>query len=393
MAKTLVNIISAQTIPNYVFIKDYYEDGDRLLFFTSSTMSKPLDYILGALGIQREEIEVQSLSEENWEEMCGQIASVIKPETKYVVNTTGGTKYMSMAVREEFRKHKNADFVYIPNPKNIYLRTHENEIPIRHRVSIKEYLEVTKAVKYKVKHCTQPKEYVKEFFQHFLSFTQDDMTLLEKIRKNFREPKFDIEDIKQVESQATSKVTNPGKKDEKLYCFEQIPHLSSFLEKTNFPFTANRISLEEIEFLTGGWFEEYMYHLIEEKVQPDDIALGVFIMQTEETNTNDLDVVFTKGNKLFVIECKTAISKLQFEDKVVKGMEAMFKEISYKAATIKASLLGLPSESFICSLSESDDRFRKLAKNMGIVYYDRRYFTDPDKQESFIQDIIKKASL
>lgn len=393
MAKTLVNIISAQTIPNYVFIKDYYEVGDQLLFFTSSTMSKPLDYILGALGIKQEEVIVQSLSEENWEEMCGQIASVINPETKYVINTTGGTKYMSMAVWEEFRKHRNVDFVYIPNPKNIYLRTNENEIPIRHRVSIKEYLEVTKAVKYKVKHCTQSKEYVKEFFAFFLSFSLDDLALLEKVRRNFREQKYDIEDIKLVESQATLKVTNPGKKDEKRYCFEQIPNLSSFLEKIKFPFTDNRISLEEIEFLTGGWFEEYMYHLIEEKVQPDDIALGVFIKQTEETNTNDLDVVFTKGNKLFVIECKTAITKLQFEDKVVKGIEAMFKEISYKAATIKASLLGLPSDSIICSLSESDDHFKKLAQNMGIVYYDKRYFIDPDKQELFIQDILNKANV
>ena len=393
MAKTLVSIISAQTIPNYVFIKDYFEQNDRLLFFTSSTLSKPLDYILNALKIERENVDVCPLSEENWEEMRNQIASVINPDARYIVNTTGGTKYMSMAVWEEFRKHKKTDFVYIPHPKNIYLRTHDKSTPIQQRVSIKEFMAVTKAVEYSVKQCTKTKEYVNQFFNLFQSFTQDEMMLIEKIRKNFRNQKFEIEDVMLVEQQATSKVTNQGKNTEKKYYFEQIPNLSSFLERINFPHTANRLSNADIEFLTGGWYEEYMYHLIEEKVQPDDIALGVFIKQTDETNTNDLDVVFTKGNKLFVIECKTAITKLQFEDKVVKGQEGMFKEIAYKAATIKASLLGLPSESYICSLTESGDKFRDIAKKLGIVYYDKQFFTNPEKQESFIQDILKKANL
>lgn len=387
MARTLVNIISAQTIPNYIFIKDYYKDGDKLLFFTSSTMTKPLHYILSTLGLSETDVEIKQLSEENWQVMCQEIASVIKPDVNYLVNTTGGTKYMSMAVSEAFHKHTNADFFYIPYPKNIYLKTTENAIPIKHRVNIKEYMGITKGVEYSVKQCVESRDYVYAFFEYYIKMSQEDLVILDKIRTNFRNQKIKIDNISVVSNETTTVVTKLGTKKEKRYDFERIEGLDVLLDKIQFPFTEpNRLNSKEIEFLTGGWYEEYMYYLIEDKIQPDDIALGVFIKQSENTNTNDLDVVFTKGNKLFVIECKTAITKTEF-----KGVEAMFKEISYKSATLKATLLGLPSNSYICSLSESDESFKKIAQKMGIIYYDRSYFTDTTKQDSFISDIIKQA--
>ena len=387
MARTLVNIISAQTIPNYIFIKDFYKEGDSLLFFTSSTMTKPLKYILDTLGMSEKDVEIQQLTEENWQTMCQEIASAIKPDVNYLVNTTGGTKYMSMAVSEEFHKHPNADFFYIPYPKNVYLKTSDNSIPIRHRVSIKEYMGITKGVEYTVKQCVESKDYVYAFFEHYINMSQEELLTLDKIRTNFRNQKFEIDNISLVCKEPTSVIKNPGTKKEKRYEFERIDGLDILLGKIQFPCAEiNKLNSKEIEFLTGGWYEEYMNYLVEDKVKPDDIALGVFIKQSENTNTNDLDVVFTKGNKLFVIECKTAITKTEF-----KGVEAMFKEISYKSATLKATLLGLPSNSYICSLSESDESFKKIAQKMGIIYYDRSYFTDSDKQNSFISDIIKQA--
>lgn len=387
MSKTLVNIISDQTIPNYVFIKDFFEDGDKLLFFTSSSKRQPLKYILDTLQISENEVEIQPLTEEDWTIMCQEIASVIKPDIKYLVNTTGGTKYMSMAVSEEFHKHPNADFYYIPYPKNCYLKHSEKPHSIKYRVSIKEYMNVTKGINYTVKQLSQSKNYAFSFFEYYTKMSADDLDILDKIRTNFKNKKFEIDDIKSVSQQPTYIITSPGKKNEKRYDFEQIKDLDAFLQKVEFPNkTENKLDSREIEFLTGGWFEEYMYHLVDEKIKPDDIALGVFIKQSENTNTNDLDVVFTKGNKLFVIECKTAITKTHY-----KGEEAMFKEISYKSATLKQTLLGLPSNSYICSLSESDERFKEIAKKMGICYYDRSYFNNLDKQTKFISDIINKA--
>ena len=389
MGRTLVSIISAQAVPNYVFIKDFLNEGDKLLFFTSSSpnMNKSLDYILSTLNISKDDVTVKPLSEESWPQMCKEIETTIEPGGEYLVNTTGGTKYMSMAVSEIFEKHGNASFLYIPYPKNVYLKTNGEEIPIKHRVSIKEYMGITKGVEYSVKKCTQERDYVFRLFGYYQEMTREELEILEKIRTNFRAQKCTIDDVAEVSNGATHKITNAGKSKEKRYDFEQIENLDNFLKKIEFPCkTENKLSKEEIEFLTGGWYEEYMYYLIEEKIEPDDIELGVFIKQSINTNTNDLDVVFTKGNKLYVIECKTAISGTAY-----MGEESMFKEISYKAATLKATLLGLPSNSYICSLSESDERFKSIAKNMGIIYYDRSYFTEPAKLDNFLKDIIKQA--
>ena len=59
MGKTLVNIISHQAIPNYLFIKEFYkeEDGDKLLFFTTKSMESAYGKLKASLNIQDDNIE------------------------------------------------------------------------------------------------------------------------------------------------------------------------------------------------------------------------------------------------------------------------------------------------------------------------------------------------
>lgn len=125
----------------------------------------------------------------------------------------------------------------------------------------------------------------------------------------------------------------------------------------------------------GGWFEEYVYHLIKDRLNPTDIVLGP---KTANTN-NDLDVVFTIGNKLFVVECKTG----------VEG-RGMLNEIVYKASALKENLLGLSARSFIFSLGQEKEEWSKAAKNMGIEYYGRSFFTEKGKSDTFISTIKRQ---
>ena len=217
------------------------------------------------------------------------------------------------------------------------------------------------------------------------------MLFRSQLREHRRKGVTNIEKLEQG-----SYVINQGKKHEKRY--DAIPNIRKFIEASGFVLSKeNELTDEEVKYLTGGWFEEYVYNEIKEQIKPDDILIGVDINQTKETNNNDLDVVFTKGNKLFVIECKTGIHKIEFKGGnsnksiVLKGEEAMFKEIAYKAASIKATLLRLPGNSFICSLSDGNEKFKQSAKNMGIDYYDRSYFTKIEKWKEFIADINRIA--
>ena len=149
-----------------------------------------------------------------------------------------------------------------------------------------------------------------------------------------------------------------------------IPHLTSFLDKLLFvPEVKGVLNRYELEYLTGGWFEEYVYYLVKKSVKPDDITLGVKISRAGIRHNNELDVVFTKRNKLFVIECKTGVQT-----------ERLFNEIVYKVCAIKEALLGVSCYSYIFSLKmdESND-LKRIAENMDITFIDHAILTTKRK--------------
>ncbi len=85
------------------------------------------------------------------------------------------------------------------------------------------------------------------------------------------------------------------------------------------------------KFLSGTWFEEYIYTLIEKYVKEGtitDIALGT-IVEYNNVPFNEFDILFTDGKRLFEIECKfktggicqTDITKLDSNAKYFGGSE------------------------------------------------------------------------
>ena len=137
----------------------------------------------------------------------------------------------------------------------------------------------------------------------------------------------------------------------------------------------------ELEYLTGGWFEEYVYYLVKKYIKPQDIAIGVVISRQGVKHNNELDVVFTKGNKLFVIECKTGVQT-----------ERLFNEIVYKVCAISEALLGVSCNSYIFSLMKDDsDALKRVAENMGITFVDNKILTTPGKLQQAMVEIYNQA--
>ena len=151
--------------------------------------------------------------------------------------------------------------------------------------------------------------------------------------------------------------------------YPPVPGLTDLLNIFNFNSArVGELSKREVEYLTGGWFEEYVYYLIKKRVKPQDIALGVRIWRKNVKHDNELDVVFTKGNKLFVIECKTGVQT------------KLFNEVVYKLCAISEALLGVSCCSYIFSLRPDDtDILKKVAKNMDITFIDRGILTAQKK--------------
>lgn len=373
MKRCIVNIVSEQTIPNFLFIKEKVMFGDELLFISSRKFEERIQWMKNALGYADAHYDIVLLNdgeEEQWDKMIETIQKELSRNISYVVNLTGGTKYMMLAVYQAFQGYE-AEFYYIPFPKNSILKISDNNpFILNYRINVEEYL-INYGVAFTEKTIIESAQYTDVFFNYFIKGHLN-FSIINLLRSYRNTKKIDIQEVEKT-------ISNNEKKP-------QISGLSAFLSEIEFPLKEEgKLYSEETQYITGGWFEEYVYNKIKEKIDPQDVKLGLLIrrsinQQKRSKHVNDLDVVFTYGNKLFVIECKTGIDS-----------QKMFNETVYKAASIKETLLGLSGNSYIFSLAGEDERLKPITETMGITYFDRSYFVDRGKFETIVQDIKKKA--
>ena len=383
MSKTIVNIVDKiNPLPAYLFIKEYYEDGDKLLFISAEEdidCIKPLakslvinENLVSIIVVKRHENKML------YEYICRTIKSELNADTQYYLNLAGGNRYMTLSVQHVFEEF-NTLFFYTQTRENLIVKTifdhsiydDDDEVfPIKHRMTLKEYFGL-----YGLESdVDQPRKMVKDivYSQHlFTMFSQNmlsrgDYGVLETLRDKYRNWRFLI--ISQVE--------HPDKEN-----MTAIPNLSKFLSYIGFePERKGSLQNYEIEYLTGGWFEEYVYALIKEVLQPDDIAMGVHISNGQIKHNNELDVCFIKANKLFVIECKTGVTS-----------ESLFNEIVYKVCALKEVLLGT-SNSYIFSLKKDyKGNWKKTARYMGITFCDWLNLTKLENLKRILNEMNRIA--
>ena len=383
MSKTIVNIIDkSNPLPAYLFTKEYYQEGDELLFISTQEEADCIDLLTKQLEVNETLVKkiIINRYQDNllYERICRTIKDKLNPETHYYLNLAGGNRYMTLSVQHVFEEF-NTLFFYTQTRENQIVKTiFDNSIyddddevfPIKHRMTLKEYFGL-----YGLQSdVEEPRKMVRQttFSQHlFTMFSQNllgrgDYQVMETLREKYRNWKFLI--VSQVE------------KPDKDY-MTAIPNLSKFLDFIGFvPDRPGSLQNYEIEYLTGGWFEEYVYALIKNVLQPDDIAMGVHISNGIIKHNNELDVCFIKANKLFVIECKTGVTS-----------ESLFNEIVYKVCALKEVLLGT-SNSYIFSLKKDHKgNWKKTAKYMGITFCDWLNLTKPELLKNILKSMDKIA--
>ena len=383
MSKTIVNIIDkSNPLPAYLFTKEYYEEEDELLFISAEEEADCIQVLTKSLEIEEQKVKsiiVQRYQEKFlYEHICRTIKNKLDTEKQYYLNLAGGNRYMTLSVQHVFEDF-NTLFFYTQTRENQIVKTiFDNSIyddddevfPIKHRMSLKEYFSLYGLLS----DVDEPRKKVKEtaFSQHlFTMFSQGllgqgDYKTMEILREKYRNWKFLI--ISEVEHPTKDYMT-------------AIPNLSKFLEFIGFvPERPGSLQSYEMEYLTGGWFEEYVYALIKDVLQPDDIAMGVHISNGIIKHNNELDVCFIKSNKLFVIECKTGVTS-----------ESLFNEIVYKVCALKEVLLGT-SNSYIFSLKKDHKgNWKKTAKYMGITFCDWLNLTKPENLKLILNEMNKIA--
>ena len=383
MSKTIVNIIDkSNPLPAYLFTKEYYEEGDELLFISTEEEADCIDRLAKQLEVSDSLVKriIIKRYQDNflYERICRTIKNQLSQEKQYYLNLAGGNRYMTLSVQHVFEEF-NTLFFYTQTRENQIVKTifdhsiydDDDEVfPIKHRMTLKEYFGL-----YGLQSdVDQPRKQVKDtaFSQHlFTMFSQNllgrgDYEVMSTLREKYRN----------WNSLRISEVEKPVKNH-----MIAIPNLSKFLTYIGFkPERDDSLQSYEMEYLTGGWFEEYVYALIKGVLQPDDIAMGVHISNGIIKHNNELDVCFMKANKLFVIECKTGVTS-----------ESLFNEIVYKVCALKEVLLGT-SNSYIFSLKKDHKgNWKKTAKYMGITFCDWLNLTKPEMLKNILKSMDKIA--
>jgi len=298
MVKILISILSDHIIPNYLFIKEKSNAFDKLIFITTQYVEqKNIDGNLErTLGFKTKSIRRILVEEDNYVSILEKLQTEkFDFNDEYYINQTGGTKVMSIALFEFFRRF-NSHFVYIPIGKNIYYNFENSaDIKLNYRISLEEYLSLY-GLRYE---C--------------------DNTLICDAAQTFAF----FDEVKGENIRLSGKVCNAHK------------------EPTS----------EMRKYYSGAWFEEYTYLRIKEEFKlPDNaIALSAKICRnTSNTNDNEIDVIYVYENILNIIECK--VSMVGYGKISIQKIEKYL----YKLAAI-AKDLGLRVNSYLFTLHKVED--------------------------------------
>ncbi|MBC2710645.1 MAG: DUF1887 family protein [Desulfosarcina sp.] len=334
-----VCLVSDQTVPNILAIEQLKPD-ELLLVSTLGMEAKGKSgHILDCLACKgldyRNRYQVLTVVENSLIDCHRKLEAWIqsREESDFVVNLTGGTKIMSIAAYEFFKDY-GCQMIYIPIHRNEYIipfpkRGTQKPVLLSQRLSVAEYLKAYGLNALNVHHLpgmAQEARQRKELAHWIVVQYEKLKNLLIWLGGALRPHRGDREfELKGSFSGATN---------------EEYELMKRMGFSVNGSDLEKRLPKSEIQFLTGGWLEEYCFNEVSSNLGRgiDDVVIGIQIKNPKGTD-NEFDVMFTKENALFTVECK---SLDQQEDKRTEAL--------YKVAALQKDF-GLRVGSFLVSTS------------------------------------------
>ena len=341
--KILVSLVSDQTIPNVLLAREI-KDIEYYIFVSTIKMEekKRSDHTIEALELRKDQYHKIIVIEDSLIDIEEKLREKCSDSDEYIVNLTAGTKLMSIGLFNFF-KELNSSIYYIPGGKNIYRQIYpeidKRENDIVYRTTLKEYLlsygiSIHKKSYKQKNNLLKPIKYTNDFLEKYLSNIVD-INFLDELRKIRKIEQLNISDLE---------------------------GLNDFLQTIEFEtLTEGILTKKETEYLTGGWFEEYIYKVIEQEynLTENQDMIGINISISNQNIQNEFDVIYVKENKLYVIECKTGV----FDSITQRNIT---NEAIYKLAALKKDF-GLFANSKFYTLSEKGSNIENLKQ----TYYDR----------------------
>jgi hypothetical protein len=327
MANLLVTLLSDQTVPNVQFIKEKQNLETDFLFVSTQKMERKgvRNWIQNVCNIADDKATLIIVDEFSLEDIEKKLNGLNYTQYQNIyVNVTGGTKLMSLGATDFFRT-KNADIYYITGTEcnHFFPKDRARKAPLVNNISLTDYL---KSYGFELKESRLSRidfSYTKVFMQKFLQFGDKERCVINKLREQ------------------------RGKKSVLL---SEIKDLPDFLCQIGFSVADPQglsISKDYIKYLTGDWFEEYVFYKLKQELAISDENTKTGITLIKEGIPNEFDVIFLWKGTLYTIECKTSI--------INKSVETMniLNETIYKSTALQKNL-GLFTKSFIFTLSSKN---------------------------------------
>lgn len=330
MTTILVSLISDQTIPNILAIEHFKPD--ELLFVTTEEMERKnkvpaIMSTLDRLGLKYADRSSKiTVQEDSILDCHRKMDSWIqeREDAEFIINLTCGTKIMSIAAYEFFKDYSSR-MIYIPVPKNGFIvpfpkKSPRKPIDLDLRVSVIQYLTaygLNVVNEAKLRSYQEEAVRRRELSEWIMNNYDDIKNLLVWLSGNLRMHRND------KEYNFTGSFSGANGEE------------SNFLGKLGFTYNDNAVSRKltrsEIRYLTGGWLEEYCFNKVSgyQHLGIDDAVIGLSLKNAKGRD-NEFDVMFTKENALYFIECK---SLDQYEDKdtnVLYKIGALQKEFGLR---------------------------------------------------------------
>ncbi len=339
--KVLISLVSDQTIPNVELIKEFQESVYKHIFIATKEKQNQVEWIKHATTIENLDLILVDAFDPS--DIINKLNNYDFGDDEVMVNITGGTKLMAL-IASDFFKNLGAVIYYVTGCDKKYLKIFPNRgeriYEMRKKLSLKEYL-TSYGFEYEETTTYKDFETAKKIFDFYTKTEHNKLIEIFESVRMWRGKEMKVKD--------------------------QI--LSGFLEDIVYEFQG-KLSKKDTKYLSGDWFEEYVYYKIKEETGLDNKEIATGINLIKEGIPNEIDVIFIKNHKLYIIECKTSV----FDKRTIKRIRErkeveevkdcnILPEVIYKSDALR-NKFGLFANTSIFTLDEIKDEKGIPAENV-----------------------------
>ncbi len=350
MARILVNIIGGQTQPNILLAKELHQGTgpiDKLVLVHSQSTKVQAERTQDACAEMGSEVIHVQVVEDNLIDIQQKLTQQVQleDEDEVYVNITGGTKIMAIGVYDFFIKY-NARILYVSLGRNnydqIFPRIRNKTVEFRYALDLQEYFKGygVKIVNPANLHSlVKTGESTRAFFARAVGFRPQDWESIDLIRQGYAGKGYRGRTVRR----------NEGKDEAEMALRDNI---FTFLENIGFQTEIpDVLSKAETKYLTGDWFEEYVYLQLKDLLglSPRHWGLGLQInIGKEGTDAvpNELDLAIMHRNDLHLIECKTRL--------ITTDGSNIITDTLYKVDSLRTKF-GLNVKAFLFTLAGAEE--------------------------------------